>query len=224
MLAFFVWLKSLFIKQAPAPTAVQVPPPMSQPSAKPAASIGIDISHYDAGRADWTKLKNSIGFVFMKATQGLTFIDPTFSNSWARAKALGIPRGAYHVLVASQDPIAQAEFFIRIMGALDADDLQPVLDWEQSVNNGGGDSASCLAFLAHVEKLSGKTPLLYGSSSAIREMKFPAEATRYPLWIANYGVTKPSIPAPWTSWLYWQFTESGSVDGIGNCDVNYKNS
>jgi hypothetical protein len=39
----------------------------------------------------------------------------------------------------------------------------------------------------------------------------------YPLWIAHWGVTEPDVPAQeWggRGWTYWQWTSSGSVDGI----------
>jgi GH25 family lysozyme M1 (1,4-beta-N-acetylmuramidase) len=43
------------------------------------------------------------------------------------------------------------------------------------------------------------------------------------LWIANYGVSSPSIPAPWASsgYAFWQYSSTGSVPGItGNCDLD----
>ena len=45
---------------------------------------------------------------------------------------------------------------------------------------------------------------------------------RYPLWIANYGVQEPNIPAPWTSYSAWQHTSSGRVPGInGPVDLDW---
>src|SRR3989304_316015 len=50
---------------------------------------------------------------------------------------------------------------------------------------------------------------------------------QYPLWIANYGVTKPLVPKPWTEWTFWQFTDKGdgSIYGVEskNIDLNYFN-
>ena len=40
----------------------------------------------------------------------------------------------------------------------------------------------------------------------------------YPLWIAHWGVSAPSVPADnWggNGWTYWQWTSTGHVAGIG---------
>jgi len=36
----------------------------------------------------------------------------------------------------------------------------------------------------------------------------------YPLWVANYGVSKPKLPASWERYVIWQYSEAGSVPGI----------
>jgi hypothetical protein len=49
-----------------------------------------------------------------------------------------------------------------------------------------------------------------------------AAFTGYPLWIANYGVSAPTS-LTWPTWTFWQYTSSGSVDGIpssGSTDVD----
>jgi len=52
---------------------------------------------------------------------------------------------------------------------------------------------------------------------------------QYPLWIANYGVSEPRVPEPWSSdeWLFWQFTEVGDGELYGvesrGIDLNYFN-
>ena len=69
---------------------------------------GIDVSHHQ-GEIDWTKVKNDgIVFAFMKATQGLRFVDPRFKLNWAATEKAGIIRGAYHFLEADQDGAARS--------------------------------------------------------------------------------------------------------------------
>ena len=34
-------------------------------------------------------------------------------------------------------------------------------------------------------------------------------------WVANYGVTSPAVPAPWTDWTLWQYTPSGPAQEYG---------
>jgi lysozyme len=38
--------------------------------------------------------------------------------------------------------------------------------------------------------------------------------SRYPLWVANYGVSCPKMPDGWDQWRFWQSSESGTVSGI----------
>jgi len=35
---------------------------------------------------------------------------------------------------------------------------------------------------------------------------------QFPLWLAHYGVTLPTIPKPWLAYTFWQYTDSG--DGL----------
>lgn len=44
-------------------------------------------------------------------------------------------------------------------------------------------------------------------------------------WIANYGVTCPTIPAsPWTTRTLWQYSAAGSISGItGLVDLDESN-
>jgi lysozyme len=46
------------------------------------------------------------------------------------------------------------------------------------------------------------------------ENQAPASLAAYPLWIADYGVAAPTLPNGWSTWLLWQYSESGAVQGI----------
>lgn len=37
---------------------------------------------------------------------------------------------------------------------------------------------------------------------------------RYPLWVAEYGVSSPKLPSGWTGWTFWQYSETGTVAGV----------
>jgi lysozyme len=57
---------------------------------------GIDVSgHQD--RVDWTRVKaDGVKFAYIKATEGVGFVDPRFGAFAAGAQAAGIPHGFYH--------------------------------------------------------------------------------------------------------------------------------
>ncbi|MCG7859957.1 glycoside hydrolase family 25 protein, partial [Flavihumibacter sediminis] len=97
---------------------------------------GIDVSKYQQ-RINWEAVKAmraedvKIGFVFIKATEGLGNMDQQFRRNWKYAREAGLPRGAYHFFIAPKSGAEQAENFIRRV-ELEKGDLPPVLDVEQT--------------------------------------------------------------------------------------------
>jgi GH25 family lysozyme M1 (1,4-beta-N-acetylmuramidase) len=61
----------------------------------------------------------------------------------------------------------------------------------------------------------GVAPIVYASPSFVNSILANAPAlAEFALWIANYNVGSPTVPAPWTRWVFWQYSEHGRVDGI----------
>src|SRR5436190_19894657 len=95
---------------------------------------GIDVSTFQQ-TVYWPSVKSmqvkdvKIGFVFIKATEGLDNTDKQFRRNWQQAKAADIPRGAYHYFLATKDGKMQAQNFIKNV-KLQTGDLPPVLDIE----------------------------------------------------------------------------------------------
>lgn len=70
---------------------------------------GIDVSRYQ-GNIDWAKVKASgITFVFIKATEGRTYVDPNFEKNVTGALAAGMMVGTYHFFRGTTAEIAKAE-------------------------------------------------------------------------------------------------------------------
>lgn len=93
----------------------------------------IDVSHWEV--PVWESLDARVVGTLMKASQGRYYVDPTFADSWARAGAKGIPRGAYHFF--DFDAPNQVENFLTACedaGAIVAGkwvgEIEPVLDAE----------------------------------------------------------------------------------------------
>ena len=174
---------------------------------------GIDVSKYE-GSIDWTAVKNAgIGFGIARVSDGLDFPDATFDANWAGMKWVGLVRGAYQYFEPAQDPIAQANMVLRHIGALGAGDLPPVIDVETL----GGLTASAVVaavekWLAAVQGATGRRPIVYASPAfwdGLGDPTVPAD-----LWIANWGVSCPSVPAAWAGWKFWQYTSTGAVSGV----------
>ncbi|TVY09996.1 glycoside hydrolase family 25 protein [Paenibacillus cremeus] len=187
-------------------------------------SQGIDISHHN-GQVDFDKVKNAgISFVFMKATESTRTIDDTLSYNYSEAKRVGIPVGFYHFAHVSNDPVQEANHFLSVVNGLEVD-LFYVLDLEQGSLDGANYSKSQVSswartFLQTVQNSTGKLPIIYTGGS-FAAAYFEPDLSMYPLWVAHYGAIRPMENGIWSDWLFFQWAESGSVDGIStNVDMN----
>lgn len=184
---------------------------------------GIDVSVYQ-GTIDWTRVKaDGIQYAFIRVSNGTGTPDTRFDANWAGARAAGVRRGVYQYFRPSQDPVAQADLLLSRMGTLLPGDLPPVIDVEAT------DGASRVEMVAAVQKWLdrveagvGRKPIIYSGLYFWRDMVGGgAEFADYPLWIPQYGPTCPTLPPPWTDWVFFQYSSTGSVDGItGNVDMD----
>lgn len=187
---------------------------------------GIDVSKYQQ-RVNWEAVREmevedvKIGFTFIKATEGLGNMDAFFRRNWEKAAEAGMPRGAYHFFIAPKSGADQAENFIRRV-ELSKGDLPPVLDVEQTYGVSPDKlRAEVRAFLDRVETHYGVKPIIYTNVDFYNRYLGP-EFDQYPLWVAHY--LKKDRPRISRSWAFWQYSETGNVDGIrGRVDFNVFN-
>jgi GH25 family lysozyme M1 (1,4-beta-N-acetylmuramidase) len=177
---------------------------------------GMDVSYYEES-IDWTEAHaQGIEFAIIRVTDGTQFIDPKFPAYWAGAKAAGVIRGAYQFFRPAQDPIAQADLLLSLMGPPQPGDLPPVIDVEVS----GGLSqtevtAAVHAWVDHVAQTIGRQPIIYAGLYSWADLTGNADITTSPLWVAQYTTAPcPDIPSPWARWLMWQHSSTASVSGI----------
>lgn len=186
---------------------------------------GIDISEYQ-GDINWTKVGNSdVAFVIMRATHG-DYVDANYAVNSAAATAEGIPWTAY----AYADPrkkegtaVEQADLFIQSAN-LAKGNILPVLDLEKTGGLGRTRLQDWVSqWLRRVERKTGAKPMIYTSpsfwSSAMADTRVFAERG-HKLWVANWFVSRPTVPAHnWAGrgWTFWQWTDCGSVAGIDGC-------
>lgn len=198
---------------------------------------GIDVSAWQP-KVDFTKVaKAGYRFVFVKATEGLKYVSPTFGKQWTGAREAGLIRGVYHFwrLV---DARAQAEHFARTWDlqpeATDAPGvLPPTLDFEghKAIAGVAPDLLvdNALACARRIEELFGRRPILYTGPNFWKRVsvaKHAQELLVYPLWEASPWKGE-ARKMPWPvgrggkHWTFWQHSHTGKVPGVrGNCDLN----
>ncbi|WP_337013269.1 glycoside hydrolase family 25 protein [Pantoea sp. AS142] len=195
---------------------------------------GIDVSHWQ-GDIDFEKVAaTGIEYVFIKATEGATGQDAKYLDNRNGFMSAGVIIGAYHYFRAlSSTPEAQRDNIVTTLTAAGYDSSAEyfIVDAERSGNEAAtpdemADKLYQLMQLLNDEAiLGGRKPLIYCSNNFwnnyISGNKYAF--SEYPLWIANWNVDEPAIPATWTdagkSWSVWQYSDKGRVDGI-NEDVD----
>ncbi len=177
---------------------------------------GIDVSKYQDMIA-WEevqsmKVKNiSLGFAFIKATQGIGDVDPQFHRNWRKSKQAGMIRGAYHFFIASKDGKMQAESFINEV-ELGPGDLPPVLDVEQMNGSTTAElKKEIKKWLETVENYYHVTPIIYTNVDFYNQ-RLGSEFDKYPLWVAHYY--QQQQPRISRNWAFWQHSDEGRVNGI----------
>ena len=85
---------------------------------------GFDISHYQES-VDFDAAYNDGGlrFVYIKATEGLDYQDPLFSDHYIGATDAGFIRGGYHFAHGDESASDQADFFVDNGGGWTADGI-----------------------------------------------------------------------------------------------------
>jgi lysozyme len=175
---------------------------------------GLDVS-YHSGRVDWrAAAAHGSRFALALATAGDDFRDPFFQCHWERMRQAGLLRGAYHFFVVADDPRAQARTFLSHV-VFEPGDLAPVVDIEKVGPHPPKDLPERLAvFVDEVEASLGVKPIIYTGPAFWNAHFRGGGFGDYPLWLAQYGVEKPAVPAGWDRWILWQWRGNADLPDV----------
>ncbi|MGH3377906.1 MAG: GH25 family lysozyme [Actinoallomurus sp.] len=190
----------------------------------PGGLPGLDVSHYQ-GTINWATVKSQgAQFAYMKATEGTTYRDPTFSTNYLNSYNQGIVRGAYHFAQpASSTGAAQADYFAAHGGAWSADGrtLPGMLDIEYGATSTcyGLSQASMrtwiTSFLNEYHAKTSRWATIYTTTDwwTTCTGNTSAYGGNDPLAIARYSSSVGTLPAGWGFYTFWQFADSGTFPG-----------
>ncbi len=208
---------------------------------------GLDVSS-NQGTINWTNVALSgRKFAFVRSSQGTdsAYNDTNFTANMNGAAAATILIAPYHVVyptlnIGTAGAQAEAQHFVSVAGGfIKAGNLRPVADLEDTATQKPGATLGKTnlsiwvdAFMQEVLRLTGISPILYVNSFYAANYIDLSVATKYSLWVADYG--NPEIPTfdatrspatgTWGNWSIWQHTSKGAVPGIsGNVDLDMFN-
>ena len=190
--------------------------------ATPLIDAVVDLSHHNADPDFAAAAAAGIIGVIYKASQGLTYRDPTYAAARKAARDAGLLWGAYH-FGTGDDGADQAAQFLQA-AAPDGETLL-VLDFEHNPTGSSMMLEQAEAFVTTLITRTGRAPGFYSGN----DIKEQLGNTRNALlgqcwfWLAQYG-PRPVVPPNWDTWTFWQYTDGHlgqdpqPVAGIGPCD------
>lgn len=191
---------------------------------------GIDVSEHQ-GRIDWERVKEHVDFVILRAGFGKNNIDKQFVRNIKECNRLGIKVGVYWFSYAYTVEMAkqEAKYILEaitpycveypIFYDLEYDTLNYAKKNEVNISKRLATNM-VKAFCNEIES-AGYWVGNYANPDFVNNHFYQDELERYSLWLAWYGATENQ--AKKYGCEIWQFTESGSIPGIGtnSVDINY---
>jgi GH25 family lysozyme M1 (1,4-beta-N-acetylmuramidase) len=158
---------------------------------------GIDVSAYQSSSYD----TDGLSFVFIKATEGRSYVNSRLAAQTKRARDAGLVVGFYHFLWPGH-LTGQAEYFLRHAPDRPGDIL--AVDWETTSEGTHASNAEKDLFIRKLKDLRPDNQVILYAN---RDYWLNVDTTSYAgdgLWIADYVTAgKPRIKA---KWLFHQYS------------------
>jgi lysozyme len=187
----------------------------------------IDLSLYNDIN-NWNQVASNVSGVLLKTSQN-DYIDPTFRDKYSHARTVNLPIGLWHFYHPTVNSTIQINTFMNVYNSLPIKH-RPMLDCEAIDywydNNGVPTHIQIYppskaiytqwlrTYLQTIEARTGIIPAIYTAKYFWETwVERSDEWKHYPLWIANYYVSHPSLPVDWTNYILWQ-TGQTTIPGI----------
>ncbi|MEU6090369.1 GH25 family lysozyme [Streptomyces sp. NPDC047085] len=158
---------------------------------------GIDVSAYQSSSYD----TDGLSFVFIKATEGRSYVNSRLAAQTKRARDAGLVVGFYHFLWPGH-LTGQAEYFLQHAPDRPGDIL--AVDWETTSEGTHASNAEKDLFIRKLKDLRPDNQVILYAN---RDYWLNVDTTSYAgdgLWIADYVTAgKPRIKA---KWLFHQYS------------------
>jgi lysozyme len=184
--------------------------------------FGVDVSDHQ-GQINWAKVARSdVSFVYLKATEGSTYVDHDFAGNLAAARSAGLPVGAYHFFTLCSPGGSQAANFLKAEPP-GSTTLPSAVDLELPGNCSARPGlnvvkAQLSAFVKLVQQATDRPVVYYIGDSFQHQYPIPQAETGL-RWKRRI-LRRPSPP-----WVIWQVDGLAHVGGIrGGVDLDVMNT
>lgn len=190
-------------------------PPYVDPDRFPVR--GIDISSHN-GYLNFKAVADAgYKFVFIKATEGVTFRDQNFAHNYREAHHAGLKVGAYHYFRFDREGVEQALNLLKVIGNRRLD-LGIAIDVEEHANVSGVPMDSIkmrLQVMTEYLNMRGHRVIFYSNREGVEKYLEP-EFRGFPRWVCSFTDNSNR-----DDWDFWQFNHHGKVPGVrGDVDIN----
>ncbi|MBT1681857.1 MULTISPECIES: GH25 family lysozyme [Curtobacterium] len=201
---------------------------------------GFDISAWQPSVNFLQAYRNGARFVYVKATEGTSYVSSTYKQQYATAKQRNLYRGGYVYAQPSQaSGAATANYFFAHGGqwSKDGKTLPPLLDIEYGSAAQGtcyGKSWGAMRtwikdFNRTVVAKTGRYPAIYTTTDWWKRCTNNSnQFSKNPLFVAIYPVKNFTTPGTlgrsWSKWTFWQWAASGTLPGdqdVYRNDITY---
>lgn len=211
--------------------------------------LGVDVSTHQ-GFVNWNSMKSAgVDFGFIKATEGVDFIDNRFVQNMNGARDAGVPIGPYHyarpdsAVGSISDPVKadavnEANDFVDLIKPYyddwPSDYLRPVLDVEElpataAINTVSEQRTYLSAWIRDfndvVQDRLGVDVILYTNGNYANNY-LTSDIAELDLWFAKPTGSPFSSPPTasnlgiWDDWAFWQYSWTGNLGGESPLDLN----
>ena len=181
--------------------------------------VGIDLSAHN-GSIDFDSVAaDGVEFVFLKATEGITFKDPKFKANYQAAREAGVKVGAYHFFRFDCDGYEQGRNFLESVDSLPLD-LPLAIDieeWGNPHNHSTAEISEAIRGMIFALEGGRHKVILYTNKNGYNRF-VKGRLDEMPVWVCSF--TNPPMPEA-DSWVLWQHSHESYVNGIkGKVDLN----
>ena len=183
----------------------------------------VDISYWQQN-IDYDKFAAGISGAILRGAYGI-WKDTMFDKHYTELHKRGVPIGAYHYIIGNYTGLAQADVFNR---AIAGKELKLGL-WNDVEDRKLGLNANIvMEYQGNIEILTKRQVDIYTGKYAWYEImgKYAYKYGDRKLWMSWPEASQPPMPigSSWKSWLLWQYTYKGRIDGYySDVDCNYFN-